>query len=100
MEIADKIQKGQTIAEYLAPLPRLFPGMFSQMVAVGENTGNLSETLLYLSEFYESELGDLTKNLSNVLEPFLMVFMGIIVGFVAVSIISPIYEVTSTLQQR
>ena len=99
MEITDKIKKGQTIAEHLIPLSHLFPGMFAQMVAVGENTGNLSETLLYLSEFYESELDDLTKNLSNTLEPFLMVFMGIVVGFIAISIIGPIYEVTSSLQK-
>jgi type II secretory pathway component PulF len=68
------------------------------MIAVGETTGNLSETFLYLSEFYESEVGEITKNLSTVLEPVLMVAMGIIVGFVAISIITPIYEITQTLR--
>ena len=94
--IAEQITKGQTISEYLYPHKHLFPQMLAQMVAVGENTGNLSEALLYLSEFYESELSDLTKNLSNVLEPVLMVVMGVMVGFVAISIITPIYEVTSS----
>ena len=98
LKITENIQKGQTISEYLYPKPRLFPAMMAQMVSVGENTGNLSETLLYLSEFYEAELGDKTKNLSNILEPILMVVMGIIVGFVAISIITPIYEVTSSFK--
>ena len=64
------------------------------MVEVGENTGNLSDTFLYLAEFYEGELNEFTKNMSTILEPILMVTMGIIVGFVAISIITPIYEVT------
>lgn len=96
VNIAEEIRKGQTIADYLKPNPHLFPGMLAQMVAVGENTGNLSETLLYLSDFYESELTDLSKNLSNILEPALMIFMGLMVGFVAIAIIMPIYEVTTT----
>ncbi len=98
LNIAEQIKKGQTISEYLYPHPHLFPSTLSQMVTVGENTGNLSETLLYLSEFYEAELNDLTKNLSNVLEPMLMVVMGVIVGFVAISIITPIYEVSSSFK--
>lgn len=97
LNIAENIRKGQTIAEYLQPHPKLFPPTLAQMVAVGETTGNLSETLLYMSEFYETELTEMTKNLSNILEPFLMIFMGLIVGFVAISIITPIYEVTSTV---
>ena len=67
------------------------------MMGMGEKTGNLSETLVYLSEFYESELDELVKNLTDVLEPLLMVTMGIIVGFVAVAIITPIYGITQTL---
>lgn len=94
---SSSIQKGEQVSKYLMTKTNLFPLMFSNMMAVGETTGNLSETLLYLSEFYESEVDELTKNLSNVLEPLLMVTMGIVVGFVAISIITPIYGVTQTL---
>lgn len=97
--IAEEVRKGQTIAGYLAKNPHLFPGMLAQMVGVGENTGNLSETLLYLSDFYESELTDLSKNLSSILEPALMIFMGLMVGFVAIAIIMPIYEATTTFKR-
>lgn len=99
-ELAEEVKRGEAIAPYLGRFPRLFPLVMSQMIAVGESSGNLSETLLYLSEFYESEVNDLTKNLSTILEPMLMVMMGVIVGFIAISIITPIYEVTSSIGRR
>ncbi|PIU98519.1 hypothetical protein COS61_00970 [Candidatus Wolfebacteria bacterium CG03_land_8_20_14_0_80_40_12] len=97
--ISANITKGEEISKNLKEKPNLFPLMLSQMIAIGENTGNLDETLLYLSDFYEKEIEELTKNLSTVLEPALMVLMGIIVGFIAVSIITPIYEVTQGLKK-
>lgn len=96
--IGIELTGGEAIATHLIKRPSLFPPMVAQMIMVGETTGNLSETFLYLSEFYEGEVNDFTKNLSNILEPILMIVMGVIVGFVALSIITPIYEVTQTLQ--
>jgi len=95
--MADHITGGENISVHMSRRPRLFPPIVSQMVAVGETSGNLSETLFFLSEMYEDEMGELTRNLSTVLEPVLMVFMGLVVGFIAVSIITPIYEVTQHL---
>ncbi len=74
--------------------------MVSQMISIGEATGNLSETLVYLSQYYEDEIDETTKNLSNILEPVLMIFMGVIVGFIALSIVSPIYQVSQGLKVR
>ncbi len=71
--------------------------MFGHMVAVGERSGSLSETLVYLAELYEHEVDEFTKNLSTLIEPALMVVMGVIVGFIAVSIITPIYGITQNL---
>ena len=76
----------------------MFPEIAVQMVATGEHSGNLSETMIYLAEMYENEVDDLTKNLSGAIEPFLMVFMGLLVGFVAISIIMPIYQITQNLK--
>lgn len=95
--IAKNVVRGERISTSLEKKPRLFPPMISQMVAIGETTGHLSESLLYLSNFYENELDEMTKNLSSTLEPMLMILMGIIVGFVAISIITPIYEITQNL---
>jgi type IV pilus assembly protein PilC len=77
--------------------PRLFPPTFSQMSLVGENTGKLDETLIFLADFYEAELDNSTKSMSTVLEPLLLLVMGGIVSFVAISIITPIYKITQTL---
>ena len=95
--LADEITKGRKISLYLEQRTALFPEMVSQMTAIGETAGNLSQTLLYLSDHYESEVNDMTRNLSNSLEPILLVVMGVVVGFVAVSVISPIYELTQNL---
>ena len=73
--------------------------MLHHMVGIGERTGNLSGSLLYLSDFYESEVDEMTRNLSSAIEPVLMIMMGLFVGFVAVSVITPIYEITQSLQK-
>lgn len=95
--LAEQVSKGKRVADYLEQRRALFPEMVFQMVAIGETAGNLGDTLLYLSDHYESEVNDITRNLSNSLEPILLVVMGLVVGFVAVSVISPIYELTANI---
>lgn len=88
------ILKGSSLADSLTD-KKYFPTIVSRMTRVGEHSGNLSEVLEYLADFYEQEVDNTTKNLSNVLEPALLVVIGLVVGFVAISIINPIYELTS-----
>jgi type II secretory pathway component PulF len=95
--IAQGVVKGEKITTAMERNSRLFPGILTNLVDIGESTGELDETLMYLSDMYEIEVDELTKNLPTMLEPVLMVFMGIIVGFIAVSIITPIYEITQNL---
>ncbi len=99
-EIAENVKKGEKISTNLEKKPKLFPPLISQMVIIGETTGNLDDTLLYVAELYENEIDTVTKNLSTTLEPVLMIVMGIIVGFIAVSIITPIYEITQYLNPK
>ena len=96
-KIAEHILRGESISRGIEAHTALFPDMLPHMIVIGERTGSLSETLRYLSELYESEIDEHTKNLSNSIEPILLITMGIIVGLIAVSIISPIYEVTKNL---
>jgi type II secretory pathway component PulF len=98
--LAETVNRGEQISKYLSAHTFMFPEILSQMVSVGERSGNLSNTLLYLAEFYEAEVEDFTKNLSTLIEPLLMVIMGILVGFIAISIITPIYGITQHLQVR
>ena len=99
LELAIGIQRGEAMGDVLGRHERLFPATFQRMVEVGERTGNLEPNLTYLSEFYEDEVDYALRTLSSTIEPVMLVLMGGIVAFVAVSIISPIYQVTQTLSR-
>jgi type IV pilus assembly protein PilC len=92
-EIGDDVQKGKTLHEGLAKYPKLFPILVTQMVEVGEETGKTSDVLINLARFYEEEIDQMTKNLSSIIEPVLMVIIGSAVGFFAISMIMPMYSV-------
>jgi type II secretory pathway component PulF len=96
-KLGESVQRGERISAYLAKSPDYFPAIMTQMIAVGERSGSLSNTLVYMSDLYEAEVDDFTKNLSSLIEPAMMVIMGVIVGFVAISIITPIYGITQNL---
>ncbi|OGG43917.1 hypothetical protein A3G50_02810 [Candidatus Jorgensenbacteria bacterium RIFCSPLOWO2_12_FULL_42_11] len=98
-KVAVEISGGGQISHYLLKRTKLFPIMLSQMIEIGENTGNLSQTLSYLNNFYETEVDEITKNLSTTLEPILLIIMGVVVGFVAIAIITPIYSLTQSVSR-
>ncbi len=95
-----EIQKGKTLYAYFEEHEKLFPSTVGRMIEVGEKTGNLDNNLAYLAEFYENEVDEVTKNLSGILEPILLVVMGVAVGFVALAIITPIYGITQGLKTK
>ncbi|MBC7836539.1 type II secretion system F family protein [Acetobacteraceae bacterium] len=96
-ELGEVVNRGEKISTHLIRETRYFPPIVGHMIAVGERSGTLSETLVYLSELYEHEVDEFTKNLSTLVEPALMIVMGVVVGFIAVSIITPIYGITQNL---
>lgn len=96
--LAETVKKGGKMSLYLEGSENLYPPMVSQMITVGEVSGKLSDSLVYLADIYEEEIDELTKNLSSTIEPLLMIVMGLIVGFVAISIITPIYQLTQNLR--
>lgn len=98
--LKNSIAKGSNIGKQLEKRPKLFPVILTEMIIIGEKTGNLSETLIYLAGIFEHELNEKTKRLSSVIEPIMMLGMGLIVGFIAISIIAPIYEITQHLQPK
>jgi type IV pilus assembly protein PilC len=95
--ISQAVQRGEPMSRSMINNPRLFPPTFAQMAMVGENTGKLNETLSFLADFYESELDNTTKSMSNILEPAMLLIMGGVVVFVAISIITPIYKISQSL---
>ncbi len=97
LRVAEGVKRGDPMSKYFTENEKLFPPIFSQMVLVGENTGKLDESILFLADFYEAELDESTKSISNFLEPIMLLVMGLIVAFVALAIITPIYSITQTL---
>ena len=93
-EAKEKIQKGNPLADVFHAHEDLYPTLVAELIAVGEETGKLPELLLRIAEFYELEVEQKTKDMSTIIEPFLMVIVGAVVGFFAVSMITPIYSVT------
>ncbi len=98
--LAKHVTKGEPVSRQLERTPVLYPDMLTHMVAIGESTGNLSATFVYLAELYEGEVDELTKSLSSSIEPVLMIVMGLLVGLIAVSVITPIYSITQHLQPK
>lgn len=95
----DKVEQGGKIGESFQEFPHLFPPVVSKMLHVGEITGSLESTTGHLAELYEREVDGITKNLSVLLEPILLVFMGIMIGGIAISIILPIYQLPNMIQR-
>ncbi len=88
------IEKGGTLSTTFKSREDLYPVLVGEMAEVGEETGNLSGMLLKGASFFEDEVDQATKNLSTIIEPALMVFIGIIVGFFAISMLAPMYSLT------
>jgi len=96
--ISQDISKGIKLSDNLSRFD-VFPAMLVKMVKVGEESGNFEETLFYLADYYEVEVNAATKSLSTAIEPVLLIFIGLVVGFLALSIITPIYNVTGGIKR-
>jgi len=88
-----KIEKGEKLFSSLKPHREIFPYGAIEMIEIGEETGKTSVILKRLAEFYEDEVSSAAENLSVIIEPVLIVIMGLLVGIFAVSIIGPLYSV-------
>ncbi len=88
----EKVKKGEKLSGALRPYEKIFPLGAIEMMEVGEETGKSTEILRKLSEFYEQEVIELTKNFSVIIEPLLIVVLGLCVAFFAISIIEPMYS--------
>jgi type IV pilus assembly protein PilC len=90
------IREGETIAEPLSR-SKVFPPMVIQMISVGESTGALDSMLSKIAEFYEEEVDIAVGNLTSLLEPFLMIFLGVVIGGVVISMYLPIFQMANAL---
>lgn len=95
-----EVTKGSSIKDVLHMQGVQFPGMVRGMIAIGEETGTLEKVLFDIADFYDQEVDGSLKNFTTVLEPLLMIVVGIIVAFMVLSIITPIYSLIGSLEVR
>lgn len=91
------VGRGESLSIAFTRREDLYPPFVGEMLAVGEETGQTNEMMKRLALFYEDEVDRKTKDMSTVIEPFLMVIIGGTVGFFAVSMISPIYQLSQNI---
>ena len=94
---AEAVREGKTASHILSESTRLIPPMVVHLIATGESTGTLAESFDVIAEENEHDITELTKDMTTLIEPVLMITMGLIVGFVALSIIAPIYQLTQSM---
>lgn len=98
LEKAEKqIQLGLPVSNVFIDAEKIYPVFMGEMIAVGEETGELSAMLIKVADYFENEVEMKTKNMSTIIEPVLMVFVGGAVGFFAISMISPMYSLVEGL---
>lgn len=97
-DMKDGVEKGKSLTDCFEKKQKTFiPQILIKMIEVGEKTGKLEESFSYLADFFEDEVDDYSRNFSTILEPIVLILIGLIVAFVALSIISPIYDLTASI---
>jgi len=91
------IREGQKLSAPLAA-SGLFPNMVTCMIDIGEESGRLSEMLVKVGDFYDQEVETTVKGLTSMIEPMLIIFMGVIVGFIAISVMTPIFKLVNSVK--
>ena len=96
-DVIDSVKRGGTISEPLKE-SAIFPMMVSQMVAVGESTGELDWMLAKLADFYEDRVAASVKALTSIIEPVMIIFIGGMVGFIVIAMYLPLFKVYNQVQ--
>lgn len=95
--IYKQVEEGATIADAFSR-GQLFPALVLRMIQVGEMTGGLGQSLSNVSDFYSRDVSDLIDKIQSMIEPFMTVFMGLILGWIMLAVLGPIYDIISTVQ--
>ncbi len=98
-DTAERIKKGETIAKSLGNYGLLFPPLVIQMIYVGERSGNVDELMAQIADFYEQQVDQVLDSLSSIIEPVLILFLGGMVGGIALSVMMPLYALTQSVAE-
>ncbi|MFZ2188310.1 MAG: type II secretion system F family protein [Candidatus Moraniibacteriota bacterium] len=97
LRTAENVKRGETMSDILRRSP-LFPPMVSHMIKIGEDSGQVDAVLGHITKFYSQEVELMAKNMSTLIEPILMIMIGLGVGFMAVGVLMPIYNIAGQIK--
>lgn len=97
--VADDVESGAELSAALDKYPKLFYPMVVRMVRVGSQTGTVDESLFNISDFYDEEVTSVLENISTIIEPVMLLGMGVAIAIIAMSVISPIYQLVGGVSQ-
>ena len=89
-------KKEKSISETMRK-EKIFPSLVPEMLAIGEETGNIDATLSKVAEFYEEQVSNMAGTISDLLQPFIIVFLGGMVGFIVLAIYLPIFKLSGVV---
>ena len=96
-EAEERVRKGEPLSVSFTDHPKLYPVFVGDMIAVGEETGKVADMLGQVAQYYENDVEERTKDLSTIIEPILMLFIGSAVGVFAMAMITPIYSLSDKI---
>ncbi len=97
LEASKEVKKGKNLSDILSKDRKLFSPVVTQMIAIGEETGTIEDILEELADYYESDVENTMDNLSSILEPVMLIILGLGAGVIAVSVIAPIYSLVNQI---
>ena len=95
--IKKNVLSGNDVSSSMTNFPQYFPSIFSKMLEAGEKAGALEQNLFAMHEYYSQDVEELSNNLATIIEPFLLIFIGLVVGLLATAVIVPLYSVISNI---
>ena len=97
VKVAESVRQGESIAAPLAAQP-VFPAMVTQMIAVGEDSGSLETMLDKIADFYDQEVESATEQLTAMIEPLMIAFLGVVIGGMVIALYMPIFQISSLVK--
>lgn len=97
LEVSEALKKGEPLSEILARYPKIFPPMVTEMIMVGERSGQTEQMLSELAEYYGNEVDTTMKNFTTIIEPAIILILGLAVAGIAVAVIMPMYSLTQSI---
>jgi type IV pilus assembly protein PilC len=97
VEVRESVMGGGSLVEPMTRSPEAFPVLVTQMIGVGEETGAIETMLSKVADFYEDEVAAAVKALTSILEPVMIIVVGLIVGFVVISMYLPMFKVYDSI---